>query len=82
MQYRNRWNIITTAAEMAEDGEALAIAKALGNRGCLTPEAARAFLGKEEEQLHDPFLMKDMDKAAARIREAVEKGERIVIYGD
>ena len=32
MQYRNRWNIITTAAEMAEDGEALAIAKALGIR--------------------------------------------------
>lgn len=92
MQYRNQWNIMTTAEAMARDPEVNAIAKALGvrlptaqllkNRGCSSPEEAARFLRKEEEQLHDPFLMKDMDKAAARIRDAVEGGERIVIYGD
>ena len=92
MQYRNQWNIMTTAAAMARDPEVSAIARELGirlptaqllkNRGCTTPEEAARFLRKEEEQLHDPFLMKDMDRAASRIREAVESGDRIVIYGD
>jgi len=35
-----------------------------------------------EKDLHDPFLMKDMEKAADRIFEAIEKGEKILVYGD
>lgn len=57
-------------------------AKLLYNRGCTSPEMAKRFIGKEEEQLYDPFLMKDMDKAAARIADAVSAEERITIYGD
>ncbi len=57
-------------------------AKLLYNRGCTSPEMAKRFIGKEEEQLYDPFLMKDMDKAAARIADAVAAEERITIYGD
>lgn len=57
-------------------------AKLLVNRGCKTPAEARCFIGKEEEQMYDPMLMKDMDLAAARICDAVSSGEKIVIYGD
>jgi single-stranded-DNA-specific exonuclease len=57
-------------------------AKLLFNRGCTSPELAKRFIGKEEEQLYDPFLLKDMDKAASRIADAVSAEERIVIYGD
>ena len=59
-----------------------AAAKLLAGRGYDTVEAARAFIGKETAMLHDPFLMADMDKAVARIREALVKREKIVIYGD
>lgn len=57
-------------------------AKLLYNRGCTSTELAKRFIGKEEEQLYDPFLLKDMDKAASRIADAVSAEERIVIYGD
>ncbi|HHV99361.1 MAG TPA: single-stranded-DNA-specific exonuclease RecJ [Clostridiaceae bacterium] len=40
------------------------------------------FLNPTLESLHNPFLMKDMDKAVDRLIQAIEKGERIVIYGD
>ncbi|MBR4184707.1 MAG: single-stranded-DNA-specific exonuclease RecJ [Clostridia bacterium] len=68
---------------IAEDlGVFLPTAQLLVNRGCTTPAEARSFLAKEEEQLHDPFLMKDMDRAVERIVAAIEGKERIVIYGD
>ncbi len=57
-------------------------AKLLFNRGCNTPDEAKRFIGKEEEQLYDPFLMADMDKAAERIADAILAEESIVIYGD
>ncbi len=57
-------------------------ARLLLNRGCTTPEAAKRFIGKEEEELYDPFLMKDMDIAASRVADAVASDEHIVIYGD
>ena len=92
MQYKYQWKVAATRAEVRKNAAAQAIAEELGilpptaqllvNRGCATPEEARSFLAKEEEQLHDPFLMKDMDKAVDRIVQAVEEGEKIVIYGD
>jgi len=51
-------------------------------RGCDTPEAARAFLNPDESQLHDPFLMQDMHAACRMIRDAAERGQAAVIYGD
>ena len=54
----------------------------LVNRGITQPDEARAFLNPSLDQLHDPFLLNDMDKAAVRIKQAVAAGEKIVIYGD
>ncbi len=57
-------------------------AKLLINRGYTTPENATAFIRNEATLLHDPFLLNDMDKAVERITLALERRERIVIYGD
>ena len=57
-------------------------ARVLYNRGCHSPEQARAFLQMSDEKMHDPFLLCDIEKAVARIRRAVEQKERIAIYGD
>lgn len=55
----------------------------LVKRGYETPEAVENFLNPNyDEQLHDPYLMKDMRAAAERIIDAVEKKQSIVIYGD
>ncbi|NOY51434.1 MAG: single-stranded-DNA-specific exonuclease RecJ [Chlorobi bacterium] len=51
-------------------------------RGVSTFEQAKQFFRPKLEHLHDPFLMKDMDKAVDRINEAVVKGEKIMVYGD
>ena len=58
------------------------LAKLLYSRGYHTPEAANRFIRMESELLADPFLLKDIEKAIARIRLALERKERIVIYGD
>ena len=50
-------------------------------RGFRTPEAVKAML-QNDEALPDPFLLPDMDKAAARLRRAIDSFERIAIYGD
>ncbi len=52
------------------------------NRGIREDEDIRKFLARELSALHDPFLMKDMDKAVERIMKAVSSGEKITIYGD
>ncbi len=57
-------------------------AKLLVNRGCNSTADAKRFISKEQEQLYNPFLMKDMEKAAERVADAILAEERIVIYGD
>jgi single-stranded-DNA-specific exonuclease len=56
-------------------------ASVLVRRGFGEPAAARAFLAAEQAW-HDPFSLGDMDAAVARIRGAVERGERICVHGD
>ena len=51
-------------------------------RGINTYEESRYFFRPALEQLHDPFLMKDMDVAIARIELAIQTGEKILVYGD
>ena len=51
-------------------------------RGLDTPEKAAAFLDAGLGQLRNPLLMKDMDKAAARVARALADGETIAVYGD
>jgi single-stranded-DNA-specific exonuclease len=58
------------------------IALLLKHRGILSFEAAKNFFRPELSQLHDPFLMKGMDIAIDRIIKAMEKNEKILIYGD
>ena len=58
------------------------VAGLLVQRGIYSFDGARSFFRPELEHLHDPFLMKDMDRAVIRIEQAVERGERILVYGD
>jgi single-stranded-DNA-specific exonuclease len=51
-------------------------------RGIETYEDAKTFFRPSLSDLHDPFLMKDMDKAVARIEEALAKDENILVFGD
>lgn len=58
------------------------LAELLVQRGIRTFDEARAFFRPSLEGLHDPFLMKDMDKAVDRLTAAVSSGEKILVYGD
>lgn len=55
----------------------------LEKRGITDPKQAEIFLNPDyERDLHDPFLMKDMEKACARLFKAIEAREKIIIYAD
>jgi single-stranded-DNA-specific exonuclease len=54
----------------------------LTQRGIQTFEQAKAFFRPQLDDLHDPFLMKDMELAVERIKEAINSNENILIYGD
>ena len=56
-------------------------AMVLASRGMNTPQKACAYLSCDAA-LHDPFLMADMDKAVRRVRQAVDRGEKIAVFGD
>lgn len=51
-------------------------------RGIESFEEAKAFFSPSLDHLHDPFLMRDMQKATFRIEQAIEKGEKIMVFGD
>lgn len=84
MNYR-AWQLNPSAEQDAEalqaEGFGVLLSRVLAARGIHTPEAARHLLDGRDE-LSDPFLIKDMDKAVSRIQRAVEEGEPIVIFGD
>lgn len=58
------------------------VAKLLCNRGYEDPRQAESFLKNEENILHDPLLMKDIKEAVSRIELAIERKEKIIVYGD
>ena len=58
------------------------VAQLLLQRGITTFEDAKKFFRPQLSDLHDPFLMKDMDIAVNRIEEAIGKGENILVFGD
>lgn len=60
----------------------LPLLKVLRQRGHSTSEAIEAFLNPGWHQLHDAFLLTDMDKAVGRLFDALHKGEHILLYGD
>ncbi len=57
-------------------------AKLLAVRGIRDAKSAAFFLKKDLGDLHDPFLLKDMDRAVERIKRALENGEKMAVYGD
>jgi len=83
-----RWKLKEQAdKERVDDlSEALGISKVLANllvqRGVTTFDEAKTFFRPSLDQLHDPFLMKNMDKAVERIISAMNENENIMIYGD
>ena len=58
------------------------LAQILAQKGIHTYDAAKDFFRPRLDQLHDPFLLKDMDRAVARIIQAIENKERILLFGD
>ncbi len=58
------------------------IAQLLINRQITSVDQAKMFLSADMASLHNPFLLTDMDRAVARIKQAQEKSEKILIYGD
>ena len=66
----------------AEVGIDRVLAELLVKRGVETFDQARSFFRPSLSDLHDPFLMKDMDVAVERLHKAITEGERILVYGD
>ncbi len=58
------------------------IANLLAQRDIASFDEAKSFFRPDFDQLHDPYLMKDMDKAVERIVQAIRKNEKVLIYGD
>src|SRR5690554_2420528 len=54
----------------------------LVNREIIDFQRAKEYFRPHLDKLHDPFLMKDMDKAVERLTMAIENGEKILVYGD
>ena len=88
MEHNKKWEIrpVTDQTAVRELSSELGVdpvlASLLVQRGVTTFEGARAFFRPSLEKLHDPFLMKDMDKAVARVERAIDRGEKILVYGD
>ena len=70
-------------AQLAEDLQIdISLANVLFQRNIETYEEAKNYFRPNLEEIHDPFLMKDMDLAVARIEKAIANNENILIYGD
>ncbi|OPX86552.1 MAG: Single-stranded-DNA-specific exonuclease RecJ [Pelotomaculum sp. PtaB.Bin104] len=81
------WRIKTPAPTLQQIlahnlGISTITAQLLINRGIYTVEQGSAFLTCALEQLHSPLLLRDMKEAVARVLQAVQAGENILIYGD
>ena len=83
-----RWTLKPTpnkekAEKLAEDLQVdITIAKILCQRNIQTFEEAKKFFRPSLEEIHDPFLMKDMDLAVHRIETAIANNENILVFGD
>ena len=86
----NKWNYQPPSQEQTEAAKALAketgispvLCKLLLERGISSAAEAKRFFRPQLIELHDPFLMKDMDLAVDRLNEAMGRKERIMVYGD
>ncbi|WP_156009138.1 single-stranded-DNA-specific exonuclease RecJ [Streptococcus ruminantium] len=82
------WQLLTSSSSeqftklAKKEGLDPVAAKLLYDRGIHTSEDLHTFLHPSLDDLHDPYLLHDMDKAVDRIRRAIEDYEQILIYGD
>lgn len=87
---RYKWNYQPPTLEQREEARALAkeigispiLCHLLRQRGIKTADAVKKFFRPQLHDLHDPFLMNDMDAAVKRLNKAMGRKERILIYGD
>ena len=86
----NKWNYQPPSQEQSESAKSLAketgispiLCKLLQERGITSAAEAKRFFRPQLNELHDPFLMKDMDIAVNRLNKAMGRKERIMVYGD
>ena len=85
MKYR-KWHIAPEKPEAQERlraaGYPYLVSAVLAARGVESPEQAAVFLEREDKLTLSPFLMKDMDKAAERVQQALVRREKIAVFGD
>ncbi|MBI2831162.1 MAG: single-stranded-DNA-specific exonuclease RecJ [Chloroflexi bacterium] len=81
---RSRWNILPPAPENLVKVSPFPplLTQLLYNRGLREPSLFEPFISGDSRLSYDPFLLPDMDRAAARIYQALLKGEAIAVYGD
>lgn len=82
-----RWNILTAPEQWVQDLQrqlkiSPVVCKILVQRGISSFEKAKDYFRPQLQQLHDPWLMKDIDRATTRIFSAFEKKEKILVFGD
>ena len=83
-----KWELADNASSVTVDnlekelGISRILATLLAQQGIDSTEQAKKFFEPSIEEIHDPTLLHDMDKAVERIEQAVEKQEQITIYGD
>jgi single-stranded-DNA-specific exonuclease len=82
-----RWKLLTAEKDKVDSLQKElnihpALCKILVQRGFETFDKAKDFFRPQLCQLHDPWLMKDMDKAVERIQSAIENEEKILVFGD
>ena len=72
-----------SVVELQEElGVPAVIARLLTLRGIETFDQAKTFFRPDINHIHDPFLMKDMEKASTRLSNAIRKREKVLVYGD
>lgn len=85
MKYK-QWRVAPPCKEgqlvLEQAGLPSLLAGLLAARGIVSPEEACRLVSPRSEPIPDPMLLRDMDRASARVRLALERGERIAVYGD
>ena len=85
MKYKH-WNVAPPCPEVRAELEGMGLpsllAAVLAARGVRSREEAQGLLSPASEPLLDPMLLRDMDRAVARVRLALERGEQIAVFGD
>src|ERR1700737_4845022 len=84
---QKRWNILCADPEKVNSLQAglkihPVLCQILVQRGIESFDQAKGFFRPQLSELHDPWLMKDMDKAVSRILSAFHRREKILVYGD